>query len=96
MILWRNIKNIHFYHFDSDPRYVMCKSGVAFVRRCFLDEVGVWIAEWIPFSARAAHSVKSMFPMLSVYLLFELFPILALDRLYHFLSVLTFSSFFMK
>ena len=41
MILWRKIEIIHFYHFDSDPRfppfllYVRWKSGVTFVRRCF-------------------------------------------------------------
>ena len=35
---------IHFYHFDSDPRflpfllYVRWKSGVTFVRSCFRDE----------------------------------------------------------
>ena len=34
---------IHFFHFDSDPRfppflqYVRLKSGVTFVRRCFRD-----------------------------------------------------------
>ena len=45
MILWRNIENYPFYHFDSDPRfppfslYVRWKSGVTFVRRCFRDEV---------------------------------------------------------
>ena len=45
MILWRNIKIIHFYHFDSDPRfppfllYVRWKSEVTFVRRCFRDDV---------------------------------------------------------
>ena len=38
------MKIIHFYHFDSDPRfapfllYVRWKSGVTFVRRCFRDE----------------------------------------------------------
>ena len=43
MILWRNIENYPFYHFDSDPRfppfllYVRWKSGVTFVRRCFRD-----------------------------------------------------------
>ena len=37
------MKIIHFYHFDSDPRflpfllYVRWKSGVTFVRRCFRD-----------------------------------------------------------
>ena len=37
------LKIIHFYHFDSDPRfppfllYVRWKSGVTFVRRCFRD-----------------------------------------------------------
>ena len=37
------MKIIHFYQFDSDPRftpfllYVRCKSGVTFVRRCFRD-----------------------------------------------------------
>ena len=45
MILWRNIENYPFYHFDSDPRfppfllYVRWKSGVTFVRRCFRDDV---------------------------------------------------------
>ena len=40
MILWRNN---HFYCFNINPRfppfllYVMCKSGVTFVRRCFRD-----------------------------------------------------------
>ena len=43
MILWRNIENYPFYHFDSDPRfppfllYVKWKSGVTFVWRCFRD-----------------------------------------------------------
>ena len=38
------MKIIHFYHFDSDPRfpefflYFWWKSGVTFVRRCFRDE----------------------------------------------------------
>ena len=38
------LKIIHFYHFDSDPRfppfllYVRWKSGATFVRRCFHDE----------------------------------------------------------
>ena len=38
------MKIIHFYHFDSDPRFppfllfARCKSGVTFVRRCFRDE----------------------------------------------------------
>ena len=38
------MKIIHFYPFDSDPRfppfllYVRWKSGVTFVRRCFRDE----------------------------------------------------------
>ena len=37
------MKIIHFYHFDSDPRfppilqYVRWKSWVTFVRRCFRD-----------------------------------------------------------
>ena len=38
------LKIIHFYHFDSDPRfprflllYVRWKSGITFVRRCFRD-----------------------------------------------------------
>ena len=37
------MKIIHFYHFDSDPRfppfllYVRWKSGVTFVRRCLRD-----------------------------------------------------------
>ena len=40
MILWRNY---HFLSFYTNPRfppfllYVMCKSGVTFVRRCFRD-----------------------------------------------------------
>ena len=44
MILWTKIEIIHFYHFDSVPRfppfllYVRWKSGVTFVRRCFRDE----------------------------------------------------------
>ena len=39
-------KIIHFYHFDSDPRfppfllYVRWRSGVAFVRKCFRGEKG--------------------------------------------------------
>ena len=39
------MKIIHFYHFDSDPRfppfllYVRWKSGVTFVRRCFRDVI---------------------------------------------------------
>ena len=39
------MKIIHFYHFDSDPRfppfllYVRWKSWVTFVRRCFRDEI---------------------------------------------------------
>ena len=43
MILWRNIENYPFFHFDSDPRfspfllYVWWKTGVTFVRRCFRD-----------------------------------------------------------
>ena len=43
MNLWRKLKIIHFYHFDSDPRfppfllYVRWKSGVTFVRRRFRD-----------------------------------------------------------
>ena len=43
MILWRENEIIHFYHFDSDPRfppfllYVRLKPGVTFVRRCFRD-----------------------------------------------------------
>ena len=43
MILWRNIENNPFYHFDSNPRfppfllYVRWKSGVTFVRRSFRD-----------------------------------------------------------
>ena len=45
MILWRNIENYPFYHFDSDPRfppfllYVKWESGFTFVRRCFRDAV---------------------------------------------------------
>ena len=40
------LKIIHFYHFDSDPRfppfllYVRWKSEVTFVRRCFRDVAG--------------------------------------------------------
>ena len=43
MILWRNIENYHFDHFDTNPRfppfllYVRWKSGVTFVQRCFRD-----------------------------------------------------------
>ena len=43
MILWRNIENYPFYHFDSDPRFppfllhVRWKSGVTLVWRCFRD-----------------------------------------------------------
>ena len=42
------MKIIHFYHFDSDPRfppfllYVRWKSGVTFVKRCFGDEFSSW------------------------------------------------------
>ena len=45
MILWTNIENCPFYHFESDPRfppfllYVRWKSGVTFVRRYFRDEI---------------------------------------------------------
>ena len=41
------LKIIHFYHFDSDPRFppfllnVRWKSGVTFVRRYFRDETGL-------------------------------------------------------
>ena len=44
MINGEILKIIHFYHFDSDPRfpqsllYVRWKSGVTFVQRCFRDE----------------------------------------------------------
>ena len=40
---------IHFYHFDSDPRfppfllYVRWKSGVTFVRKCFRDEDQIYL-----------------------------------------------------
>ena len=47
MIFFREIlKIIHFYHFDSDPRfppfllYVRWKSGVTFVQRCLRDVEG--------------------------------------------------------
>ena len=54
MILWRRLKIIHFYYFDSDfrfPPFLLCvrwKSGVTFVRRCFRDagisDVGLCVA----------------------------------------------------
>ena len=43
MIYGEILKIIHFYHFDSDPRfspfllYVRWKSGVTIVRKCFRD-----------------------------------------------------------
>ena len=52
MMLCRNIKIFHFYHFDSDPRfppfllYVRWKSGVTFVRRCFRDVFTVRLTSW--------------------------------------------------
>ena len=45
MIYGEILKIIHFYHFNSNPRfppfllYVWWKSGVTFVRRCFRDAV---------------------------------------------------------
>ena len=48
------MKIIHFYHFDSDPRfppfllYVRWKSGVTFVWRCFRDGVPMfWLYDFI-------------------------------------------------
>ena len=56
MILWRKIEIIHFYHFDSHPRfpsfllYVRWKSGVTFVQGCLRDVFDSWhVACQLPF-----------------------------------------------
>ena len=62
MILWRNIENYPFYHFDSDPRfpqfllYVRWKSGVTFVRRCFRDVMSIGCFSYFPFLFREQDS----------------------------------------
>ena len=49
MIYGEILKILHFYHFDSDPRfppfllYVRWKSGDTFVRRCFRDVLSITI-----------------------------------------------------
>ena len=72
------MKIIHFYHFDSDPRfplfllYVRWKSGVTFVRRCFRDEVSsaLIIISWLIYFTSVArkHKLEGVaFVSISVY-----------------------------
>ena len=70
MILWRNIEIIHFYHFDSDPRflpfllYVRWKSRVTFVRGCFRD--GPHVSFFIRNVNRVLKSLNILYPIWSL------------------------------
>ena len=63
------MKIIHFYHFDSEPRfppfllYVRWKSGVTFVRRCFRDAKCCFVCHFVAqilFQLSNIHSVVQL------------------------------------